>query len=190
MEESTKFCKFCGEQIAKDAVIRTKCGRQVESVGNQSQIVINNVANAPANSGRAPRLLKKLAAFCLCLFLGFLGGHKFYEGKIGTGILYLFTGGLFLIGRLLDLFHILGRSNPYTVQRSIHIAIYKKAKAAHLCAAFVSIRKKQRLFLLRVLFFANKNSDARSRSDAVDVAREHRCIADVLEPEQMHRDAL
>ncbi len=100
MEESTKFCKFCGEKIAKDAVICTKCGRQVESVGNQGQIVINNVANTPANSGRAPRLLNKWVAFCLCLFLGFLGGHKFYEGKIGTGILYLFTGGLFLIGWL------------------------------------------------------------------------------------------
>ena len=63
MEESTKFCKFCGEKIAKDAVICTKCGRQVESVGNQGQIVINNVANTPANSGRAPRLLNKWVAF-------------------------------------------------------------------------------------------------------------------------------
>ena len=77
--------------------------------------MINNVANTPASSGRAPRLLNKWVAFCLCLFLGFLGGHKFYEGKIGTGILYLFTGGLFLIGWLIDLFNILGRSNPYTV---------------------------------------------------------------------------
>ncbi len=115
MEESTKFCKFCGEKIAKDAVICTKCGRQVESVGNQSQIVINNVANQQAVSSHKPRLLNKWVAFCLCLFLGLLGGHKFYEGKIGTGILYLCTGGLFMIGWLIDIFNLLGKSNPYTV---------------------------------------------------------------------------
>ena len=26
------------------------------------------------------------------------GAHKFYEGKIGMGVLYIFTGGLFGIG--------------------------------------------------------------------------------------------
>ena len=37
----------------------------------------------------------KWAAFFLCLFLGLIGAHKFYEGKIGMGVLYIFTGGLF-----------------------------------------------------------------------------------------------
>ncbi len=43
------------------------------------------------------------AAFFLCLFLGAIGIHRFYAGKVGTGILYLFTGGLFGIGALVDL---------------------------------------------------------------------------------------
>lgn len=38
----------------------------------------------------------------LCLFLGYLGIHRFYAGKIWTGILYLFTGGLFGIGFVID----------------------------------------------------------------------------------------
>lgn len=42
-------------------------------------------------------------AYILCLFLGFLGVHKFYENKIGMGILYLLTGGLFGIGWLVDI---------------------------------------------------------------------------------------
>ena len=39
---------------------------------------------------------------CLCLFLGWLGAHKFYAGKIGMGLLYLFTFGLLGIGWLVD----------------------------------------------------------------------------------------
>ena len=38
---------------------------------------------------------EKWAAFMLCLFFGWLGAHRFSEGKIRTGILYLLTGGLF-----------------------------------------------------------------------------------------------
>ena len=38
----------------------------------------------------------------LLTFLGFLGIHRFYQGKILTGLLYLFTGGLFLLGVLYD----------------------------------------------------------------------------------------
>lgn len=42
-------------------------------------------------------------AFALCFLVGVLGIHRFYVGKTGTGILYLFTGGLFGIGVLVDL---------------------------------------------------------------------------------------
>ena len=41
-------------------------------------------------------------AFVLLTFLGYLGIHRFYMGKILTGILYLFSGGLVGFGILYD----------------------------------------------------------------------------------------
>lgn len=38
----------------------------------------------------------------VCFFFGVLGIHRFIVGKIGTGILYLFTAGLFGIGVIVD----------------------------------------------------------------------------------------
>ena len=41
-------------------------------------------------------------AWLLLTFLGVLGIHRFYMGKWLTGILYLLTGGLLLLGVLYD----------------------------------------------------------------------------------------
>ena len=49
----------------------------------------------------------KFIGYLLWIF-GFIGAHRFYFGKPKTGILWLLTGGLFLIGWVVDLFLIPG----------------------------------------------------------------------------------
>ena len=123
---ATKYCKWCGQSIDADCVVCPKCGKQVEELkqNNQSQpIIINNnnsasssaAATAVAGGGVYARARTKWVAFFLCLFLGFLGAHKFYEGKAGMGILYLLTVGLFGLGWIIDTIRILFKPNPYYV---------------------------------------------------------------------------
>ncbi|WP_294396689.1 TM2 domain-containing protein [Prosthecobacter sp.] len=54
-----------------------------------------------------PSTHNKLVGYLLWIF-GFTGAHRFYFGKPKTGILWFFTGGLFLIGWIVDLFLIPG----------------------------------------------------------------------------------
>ena len=56
-------------------------------------------------TGPAPVREKDLGiAYVLWFLFGVLGGHRFYLGQIGWGLLYFFTGGLFFVGWVIDLF--------------------------------------------------------------------------------------
>ena len=116
----SKFCKHCGAKIAADVIVCPACGRQVEELKSAAaapNIVINN-SNTNTNvnnNGVMKKPKNKWVALLLCLFLGFFGAHKFYEGKVGMGILYIFTGGLFMIGVAIDFIVLLFRRNPYYI---------------------------------------------------------------------------
>ena len=116
----TKLCKFCGNKVEVDAVVCIHCGKQIEELktdNNSPQIIINNT-NTNTNTIKGSigkKECNKWVAFLLCLFLGMLGAHKFYEGKCGMGVLYIFTGGLFGIGLVIDCISILCKPNPYYI---------------------------------------------------------------------------
>ena len=122
-EVRTKFCKYCGGKIHEDAVLCLHCGRQVEEVkkAEQPNIVITQ-SNPPANRNTTipgmygGRPNNKWLSLVLCLLRGFFGAHKFYEGRVGMGILYLFTGGLLGIGWLINCITLLFKPNPYYVR--------------------------------------------------------------------------
>ncbi len=55
------------------------------------------------NNVPAPSTHNTLVGYLLWIF-GFTGAHRFYFGKPKTGILWFCTGGLFLVGWIVDLF--------------------------------------------------------------------------------------
>jgi TM2 domain-containing membrane protein YozV len=59
-----------------------------------------NYVTTTSNKSRRTALL-------LALLLGPFGAHQFYVGRIGGGLIYFFTFGLFGIGWLRDIWHIL-----------------------------------------------------------------------------------
>lgn len=66
---------------------------------------IDRINKASQDSARKKRDAEKTRArnlFIACLFGGWLGIHKFMQGKIGEGFAYLITLGLFLIGWISD----------------------------------------------------------------------------------------
>jgi TM2 domain-containing membrane protein YozV len=59
----------------------------------------------------------KGTAYLLWFFLGTFGIHKFYLEKFAIGIIYMLTGGLFLIGWIYDLFTL---GNQVDVYNALH----------------------------------------------------------------------
>lgn len=67
------------------------------------------------NTQNNPHKDRLVASYILCAagFLGIGGLHRLYNGKIGTGLLWLCTGGLLYIGQLVDLLLIPGMVDEY-----------------------------------------------------------------------------
>ncbi len=75
------FCPSCGKEITGNPIFCTNCGARLvpdENVSPKSRLVVTLLCILPA-------------WFCIN------GVHRFYLGKIGTGILMLLTlGGLWI----------------------------------------------------------------------------------------------
>lgn len=91
------FCSNCGAEINDNAVVCVKCG-----------CLVNKPASDSLSSLDTDNHSKNwLVCLLLCFFLGYLGIHRFYIGKTGTGIVQLLTFGGCGIWVLIDFIMIL-----------------------------------------------------------------------------------
>jgi hypothetical protein len=77
------FCSRCGKEIMGSPAFCSNCGNSL----------VDNVNVSPKS---------RLATSLLAWYLGWLGVHRFYLGKIGTGILMLLTFGGLGIWTIID----------------------------------------------------------------------------------------
>ena len=116
-------CERCGAPHHPDSKRCAYCGgylpasRRAEAASPKpppAQPMVVNVYQSAPVAEPAPLRRQDMAsdksrwiAALLCWFLGYLGVHRFYVRKTGTGILWLFTGGLMGIGVIVDFIVIL-----------------------------------------------------------------------------------
>ena len=86
-------CSRCGAEMNREDRFCHACGAVVGAAAP------SRPSSVPVNASDDSRL----AAFLLCLLIGFTGAHRFYVGKVGTGIIWLFTAGFLFVGQIYDL---------------------------------------------------------------------------------------
>jgi TM2 domain-containing membrane protein YozV len=100
-----KFCADCGNPISASQHFCSACGASL------SEHETRDASHHPIDSGQKLTSPKSGSlTLLLCLFLGSLGVHRYYIGKIWTGLLMLLTLGGFGLWVLIDLILIAGNN--------------------------------------------------------------------------------
>lgn len=129
-------CKFCGEKLATQQTAQQMQPQQpyvqqpqqgYMQQPQQPQVVIQQVAPQPVYvSGINPAwpIKSKIAAGILGIFLGGIGVHKFYLGKVGMGILYLlfcWTGIPAIVGFIEGIIYLCSNDENFQLKNHVRI---------------------------------------------------------------------
>ncbi len=108
------FCPDCGHswviqddmqeaveamEAARDPKKRKQWEKQRREQEKAERRERKEITSSAASRGK----IANIPELILCILFGYFGAHKFYEKKIGMGILYFFTLGLFGIGWIVDI---------------------------------------------------------------------------------------
>ena len=93
-------CKYCGS--IQDVISMSDESKQ-DSASEQSSSASAGLQTDRAYSAHFRHESKRsLILLLVCVFAGIYGVHRFMQRKILSGLLFLFTGGLFGIGWFID----------------------------------------------------------------------------------------
>ena len=116
-------CKFCGEKLAvQQAAQQVQQPQTVYIQQPQPQVVTQQVYMTGINPSWPVK--SKIAAGLLGIFLGGIGVHKFYMGKIGMGILYLlfcWTGIPAIVGFIEGVIYLCSNDENFQLKHHVRI---------------------------------------------------------------------
>lgn len=119
-----KLCKECAHEVKETATICPYCGTPLKM---NKEITIEETTEKQTYTNekqdKQPYMDNGLirGPFCkwislpLCIILGWLGAHKFYERKYFMGVLYAFTLGFWGVGIVLDIINLALKPKYYYI---------------------------------------------------------------------------
>jgi hypothetical protein len=121
-----KLCKNCAHEVGSTALVCPFCGNTLvqtkkgvvdETKTKQSHLFSDGEKGPNLNNEFVRGPYQKWLSITLCLLLGWLGAHKFYEGKYIMGLFYAVTFGFWGVGIVLDLIQLCGKKKYYYVSK-------------------------------------------------------------------------
>lgn len=122
-------CKFCGEKLAVQQAAQQVNQPQSQTVyvqQPQPSVVYQQQPQQVYMSGINPSwpVKSKIAAGILAIFLGGIGVHKFYLGKVGMGILYIcfcWTGIPAFVGFIEGIIYLCSNDENFQLKHHVRI---------------------------------------------------------------------
>ena len=119
-------CKFCGEKLAVQQAAQTVVQPQTVITQPQPQVIIQQAPQQVYVSGINPSwpIKSKVVAGVLAILIGGIGVHKFYLGKIGSGILYLcfcWTGIPALLGLIEGIIYLCSSDENFQLKHHVRL---------------------------------------------------------------------
>jgi hypothetical protein len=112
IKQGSKICEYCGFDLSKQLKSQQKANNQKYNdyqthTTTKTEIYVTPAAYSSYSPYGQVSPKSRIVLIILWFFFGVLGVHYFYAGRIGMGILWLLTGGLFGIGWIIDIIVIL-----------------------------------------------------------------------------------
>ncbi|MHA1551728.1 MAG: NINE protein [Candidatus Heimdallarchaeaceae archaeon] len=91
IEEGIKFCANCGTSVSERQPPQQPAAQPTQPYTPAQPYAAAAPTYTPTQPGVPVGVspLSRTVALLLCIFMGGIGVHKFYVGKVGTGIAYL-----------------------------------------------------------------------------------------------------
>lgn len=106
-----KICPKCKAEMPEDIFYCLCCGETFKDSQKDFDAVQMQVRR------QFGTWKNKWIALFLCIFLGWIGAHRYYEEKMISALIYTFTIGVFGIGWIVDIIRLAFKPNPYLAKK-------------------------------------------------------------------------